>query len=130
MRPWLFAIRSVVCSSVLVVLLGACATYSASLARGQRAFEDGDLERALAIFRTLEPDVDHLSPAERAQYAYLRGTIDYRMGYRPDARHWLALAAALEQQTPGGLPAAWAERMRASLTDLSEEVFSAEGGAP
>jgi hypothetical protein len=116
------------CGLALVACLVACTTYSASLARGQHAFEDGDLERALAIFRTLEPDVERLSPAERTQYAYLRGTIDYRMGYRPDARHWLALAAALEEQTPGGLPAAWVDRMRASLADLDDEVFSSASG--
>jgi hypothetical protein len=108
----------------LGALSGACATYSSSLAHGQRAFEDGDLERALAILRTLEIDLDRLSLAERTQYAYLRGTIDYRMGYRADARHWLALAGALETQTPGGLPPAWADRMQASLTDLNEEVYT------
>ena len=36
---------------------------------------------------------------------------DYRLGYKSEARHWLSVAAALEQQTPGSLPADWDKRM-------------------
>jgi hypothetical protein len=133
MRRWFAQASVVVFAALTVTVSGAftgCATYSGSLARGQRAFEDGELERALAIFRFLEVDLDRLSPGERAQYAYLRGTVDYRMGYRSDARHWLALAAAFEAQSPGGLPSAWAERLQASLRDLDEEVFRSVSGEP
>jgi hypothetical protein len=128
MRGWLHWAQAAAFVSSFVAI-AACATYGSSLARGQRAFEDGDLERSLAIFRVLEGDLDHLSLSERAQYAYLRGTVDFRMGYRADARHWLALGDALEAQTPGSLPAEWTERLRSSLHDLDEEVFtSASGG--
>jgi hypothetical protein len=109
--------------------LAGCGSYSGSLGRGERAFDDGDLERALAILRVLEVDLDHLTPPERARYAYLRGTIDFRMGYRNEARHWLALGEAFEEQTPGSLPAAWLDRLRASLRDLNEEVFTSVAGA-
>lgn len=130
MRGWRQRLRAAafVVGCAVSAAGAGCATYGGSLARGQHAFEDGDLERALAIFRVLEVDLDHLSPPERAQYAYLRGTIDFRMGYRADARHWLSLGAALEQQTPGSLPADWAERLRSSLHDLDEEVFTSAFG--
>jgi hypothetical protein len=49
---------------------------------------------------------------------------DYRIGYKADARHWLGLASAMEQQTPGSLPEDWTKRMTESLKELNEEVFS------
>ena len=50
---------------------------------------------------------------------------DYRIGYKAEARHWLAIAAAIEKQTPNSLPADWTKRMTASLKELNEEVFTA-----
>ena len=41
-------------------LLAACATYHDDLARGERAFDASEDERALAIFRVLEPDKSRL----------------------------------------------------------------------
>jgi hypothetical protein len=76
----------------VLLALAACSGASGSLIRGQRAFERGDHDRALAIFRDLEPDLGRLSPVERTRYAYLRGMTDYRLGDKTDARHWLALA--------------------------------------
>ena len=93
----------------------ACNSYADALSRGQRAFEQSEHERALAIFRALEPDVHRLSIDDRAHYAYLRGMTDYRIGYKAEARHWLALAAAIEHQTPESLPADWSKRMTESL---------------
>jgi hypothetical protein len=114
---------------ILVCLLAslggsACATYRDQLSRGERAFEASDHERALAIFRSLEPDIGRLAGPEQAHYAYLRGMTDYRIGYKMEARHWLSLATALEQQTPGSVPAEWAKRMNEALKDLNEEVFT------
>ena len=108
-----------------LVLVGSCATYDEDLMRGERAFEQSEHERALAIFRNLEPDTNRLSPVGRAHYAYLRGMTDYRIGYRSDARHWLAIAASIDQQTPGSLPPDWEKRMGESLKELNEEVFTA-----
>lgn len=105
--------------------LPACATYHDDLGRGERAFEASEHERALAIFRALEPDTNRLSEADRAHYAYLRGMTDYRIGYKAEARHWLSVAAALEQQTPGSLPDEWTKRMTTALKELNEEVFTA-----
>jgi hypothetical protein len=103
----------------------ACATYHDDVARGQQAFEASEDERALAIFRMLEPDTNRLTFPDRTHYAYLRGMTDYRIGYKADARHWLSVATALEQQTPGTLPAEWSKRMGEAVKELNEEVFVA-----
>src|SRR5271156_5511229 len=110
-------------TGLLVTAFGAaCNTYADALSRGQRAFEQSEHERALAIFRSLEPDVYRLSIDDRAHYAYLRGMTDYRIGYKAEARHWLATAEAIEQKTPGSLPADWSKRMAESLKDLNDLV--------
>ncbi len=106
------------------VALPACATYEDDLATGQRAFEASEHERALAILRVLEPDFVRLSLPERARYAYLRGMTDYRIGYKADARHWLAVASAIEDKTPDSLPPEWAKRLGDSLKELNEDVYS------
>jgi hypothetical protein len=117
--------RALVLLGCLVSLaVAGCNTYEDDLSRGQRAFEGSEHERALAIFRALEPDFGRLVPADRAHYAYLRGMTDYRIGYKVDARHWLAFAAALEQENPGSLPPDWAKRMNDSLKELNEAVFA------
>lgn len=110
----------------MVLLLGAaaCNTYADELSRGQRAFEESEHERALAIFRALEPDVERLAPNDRAHYAYLRGMTDYRIGYKAESRHWLSLAAAIEKQYPGSLPSGWGKRMAEALKDLDDAVYS------
>ncbi|AKU93992.1 hypothetical protein AKJ09_00656 [Labilithrix luteola] len=108
------------------VTLPACATYRDQLARSQVAFEQNDHERALALLRNMEIDLTRLTPSERAHYAYLRGMTDYRMGYRVDARHWLALAKAYEEASPGVLPADWRARTSEALEEMNGIVQ--EGG--
>jgi hypothetical protein len=107
----------------VVALVAGCQTYQSDLARAQTAFEQNDEERALAIFRLLEPDLSHLSTPERAQFAYLRGMTDYRIGYKIDARHWLAIAKALDDGTPGLLPGDWKSRMTDALDELDEGIY-------
>ncbi len=116
-------------ASLLVALLAAvgCQTYQDDLARSQRAFEQNEHEHALALLRQLEPDTSHLSVRDQAQYAYLRGMTDYRIGYKIDGRHWLALATSLEEGTPGLLPQDWKARMGEALKELNEVVY---GGGP
>ena len=102
--------------------LASCVTYQEELNRGQRHFQGNEYEQALAIWRVLERDVDSLSPGDRARYAYFRGMTDYRMSLRDDARHWLALARAYDQATPGGIEDAWRERMKEALKDLEGDA--------
>jgi hypothetical protein len=106
----------------LLLVLG-CATYREDLNRGQRLYEENQYERALAIWRVLEADMDSLSLTDQARYAYLRGMTDYRLGFRPYARHWLGISRAIEKEHPGGLNQEWKERLDESLVDLDRDVF-------
>lgn len=107
-------------------VISACATYREHLNRGHRMYDENEYERALAIWRSLEPDIDSLSLNDQARYGYLRGMTDYRLGFRADSRHWLAFARAVEQEHPGGLTGDWKGRLDEALNDLNREVY---GGA-
>ena len=112
---------------LLLAFLGiACSTYREDLNRGQRLYEENQYDHALAIWRMLEDDMDSLSANDQARYAYLRGMTDYRLGYRPYARHWLGIARSIEKEHPGGLNQEWRDRLNKSLDDLNNDVF---GGA-
>jgi hypothetical protein len=101
----------------------SCVTYTEELNRGQRHFQANEYERALAIWRILESDIDSLSIGERTRYAYLRGMTDYRMSMRADARHWLSIARSYEKDTPGSIEESWRERMKEALADLDNDVY-------
>lgn len=103
----------------------ACATYLDDLNRAEAHYQANEHERALALFRVLEPDIDSLSRADQARYAYLRGMNDYRLGdaFRADARHWLAFAKAIEREQPGSLNADWKPRLEEALRDLNQDVY-------
>lgn len=119
--------RLALITALLVVATSACSTYRDHLNRGQRMFDENEYERALAIWRSIESDMDSLSVPDQARYAYLRGMTDYRLGFRPDARHWLAIGKAIDIEHPGGLSADWKARTEEALTDLNREVY---GGPP
>jgi lipoprotein NlpI len=107
---------------LLVLAVAACATYREQLARSQVALEQNQHERALALLRDIERDFVRLRPEERAQYAYLRGMTDYRIGHRADARHWLALARAYDEASTGTMPADWRARANDALAELNALV--------
>ena len=100
----------------------ACTTFEEDLNRSQKAFDQSEHERALAILRQLESDQGRLSITDRAHYCYLRGMTDYRIGYRVESRHWLSLASAIEGATPGSLPPDYKKRMEAALKEMNEAV--------
>ena len=116
--------------SLSALSLPACATYAEHLNRGQRLYDENEYERALAIWRVLEEDVDSLSFNDQARFAYLRGMTDYRLGFREDARHWLAVAKATEQEHPGGLSGDWKQRLETALADLNKDVFGGAEAVP
>ena len=104
---------------------GGCAAMPRqNLGRATRAFEQNSHERALAILRDLEQDFLLLPPDDRARYAYVRGMTDYRMGYRVDARYWLAFAKGASKEHPQALAPEWLARLDAALDDINEEVWS------
>ena len=112
----------------ILALVLACAGTSDAIARGQSYYEDNQYERALAIWRDLERRDVTFSPNERVRYAYLRGMTDYRLGYREDARHWLAIAKSNRQMAPGSLVASWNERLDAALADLDRGAAPGTSG--
>lgn len=111
--------------AVVVIALAsvACNTYRDQLVRSQHAFEKNEHERTLGLLRALEPDVTRLEPSEQAQYAYLRGMTDYRIGYRNDARHWLSIAKSYDDGAPGMLPTDWKARMTEALDEMNGVVY-------
>jgi hypothetical protein len=116
--------------ALAALMLGGCFGPREILARGQAYYENNEYERALAVWRELERHESVLSSAERARYAYLRGMTDYRLGFRDDARHWLAMAKVTEQRVPGSLEPVWMARLDGALGDLEREMLGirAEGG--
>lgn len=115
-----------------------CATYRQDLGRARTHYEANEYEKALALFRVLEPDMDSLSEAEKTQFAYLRGMTDYRLAalanagtgmsnprqdFRSNARHWLAVASAIEKQTQGGLSGDEKQRLADAMIDLNKDVY-------
>ena len=112
---------------ILALVLG-CAGTSDAIARGQRYYEDNQYERALAIWRDLERRDVRFEPDERVRYAYLRGMTDYRLGYREDARHWLAIAKSNRELAPSGLVPSWNDRLDAALADLDRGAAPSASG--
>ena len=105
-------------SAALASAALACASHPDALARGQRYYEDNQYERALALWRDLERQRARFSSSERARYAYFRGMTDYRLGFRHEARHWLAIARAIEAENPGRLGSIWLARLDSALAEL------------
>ncbi len=125
-----YAALILVCGAALC--FGGCATYSQDLNRAEQHYQANEHERALALFRVLEPDLDSLDHSQQIEYCYFRGMNDYRLGptYRADARHWLALARSLEQDRPGGMKVEWKDRLDDALKDLNQDVYGTRGGEP
>lgn len=103
--------------------LAGCSTYRDQLARSERAFEKNEADKTLAILRDLEPNFQRLTPNEQATYAYVRGMTDLSLGYKADARHWLAVANAYEQVTPGALPGDRKTKTTEALKELNDVVY-------
>lgn len=109
--------------ALLILGLAGCATQRDQLVRSQVAFEQDDYDRALALLRDLERDRSSLGLQEKAQYAYLRGMTDYRLGHVKDARHWLAIAMAYDDGSAGLLPADWRKRAAKALEEMNVVVY-------
>jgi hypothetical protein len=133
--------------TLLAMIAAACATYRHDLERARNHYQQNQYEAALALLRVLEHDIDSFSGGEQAQYAYVRGMTDYRLadlaprgggagvadprkGYRDNARHWLAIAVAIEKDTPGGITGDEKQRMFDALAELNREVYGGAESVP
>ena len=137
-RPAFLASIFVLAGSAALLSATGCATYRQDLDRARGHYDKNEYEPALALFRVLEHDVDSFSPAEYAQYSYSRGMTDYRLSalatagnaasdpkqaFRSHARHWLAVARAVEKESQGGLTADEKQRLEDALNDLNRDVY-------
>jgi hypothetical protein len=138
------ALLAAVLLAVAALVVG-CNTYRQDLDRAAAHYERNQYESALALFRVLEPDMDSLTVGDQARYAYLRGMTDYRLSsatakgtevsdprqsYRDNARHWLAVASAIDKKSPGGLTPEEKTRLDETLADLNRDVFGGAEGQP
>jgi MYXO-CTERM domain-containing protein len=126
--------RSLLALGVASLLAAGCSTYARELARGERAYDDNDYDRAEALLRALEPDLDALTPDERVRYCYARGMSLLRASdggpARGEARYWLSLASASLKAHPGALGDGPRARMAAALCDLDREAGCERPSAP
>jgi hypothetical protein len=105
------------------VTLGGCATYRDDLDRSVQHYNSRSYDKALALLEVLEPDIDSLSEAERAQYAYYRGMSHFLLEQRLHARHWLGRAAAREKGHEGSLNPDEKKKVDDTLTDLNKDRY-------
>lgn len=124
MRSALLSLAVVTFAATTAIIATGCNTYSNNLNRSKEAFEQNQYERSLAILRALEPDENHLTVGEQAEYAYLRGMTDYRIGYQSDARHWLSVAFEIEKANPKSLNVDWKARLDQVLEELNKHVYN------
>ncbi len=106
--------------------LGGCATYEQELGRAEEHFQHDEHEKTLATLRALELDWPSFGVKDRARYAYLRGMTDYRIGFKADARHWLAIARQIDAEHPGSLGKTERELVDEKLGELNAIVWSGD----
>ncbi len=110
-------------SAALVTCLWGCTTYRSDLERARAHYAANEYDKALALLDVLEIDIDSLSEAERAQYAYYRGMSHFRLDQKRDARHWLGNAAARELAAQGSLSPDEKKRVEETLTKLNPSYW-------
>ncbi len=127
-RPGLALGRTFLAATVLLGALAmpSCATYRDDLDRALTHYQANEYAKALVLLEVLEPDLDSLSPPERARYAYYRGMSHFRLTQRRDARHWLGRSAAREKADKGSLSSEENKRVADTLDDLNKDRW---GGA-
>jgi hypothetical protein len=112
----------------LVIVLGACATYRDDLERATAHYHANEYDKALALLDVLEPDLDSLTPTERARYAYYRGMSHFRIEQKLHARHWLAFSAASDKANPGALTGEEKKRVEETLAELNKGPWGESSG--
>lgn len=111
--PWRRA-----CALWLALSLGACGAAAAELRRAEQSYEQARYENALSWLADLEPNAPNLNHAERARYFYVRGMTEYRLGHRPEALHYLAVAREVTGEDGTGLREEQRDLMTRTLAEL------------
>lgn len=134
---------------VVLALSGAisgCATYKNELERGISHYQGHRYEQSVVLFRSLEHDLDSLTPEDRARYAFYRGMADYRLSgagdlegsdsettkiakhnnARHDARYWLSIAKGFADRVKGSLSEEELKILEPTLTKLNCDVQDRE----
>jgi len=102
----------------LVLGLGACGAASAELRRAEQSYEQARYENALSWLADLEPNAPTLDQQERARYFYVRGMTEYRLGHRPEALYYLAVAREVSGEDGDGLREEQRDLMTRTLSEL------------
>lgn len=117
---------AVITLAIAAVPLAGCATYEQELQRAEEHFTHDEHEKSLATLRALEEDWSSLSTRDRARYCYLRGMTDYRIGFKADARHWLAIALEIDRESPGALAPSEKQVVEEKLGELNHVVWAGD----
>jgi len=120
------SLAALVFAPFVLVASQGCATYQQELQRAEEHFTHDEHEKSLATLRALEPDWTGLDVRDRARYCYLRGMTDYRIGFKADARHWLAIAAQIDNDTPGSLVPSEKNLVSEKLAELNAIIWSGD----
>lgn len=115
-------IRAVLVMAGVAVATG-CATYRDDLDRAVGHYDGRRYDQALALLSVLEDDIDSLSEAERAEYAYYRGMSHFLLDQRLHARHWLGRAAARERKAEGALQPGAKSKVEETLDGLNRTRY-------
>lgn len=122
MTSWLGWLALACCC---IASLGGCTSTGTDLRSAQNLYRDARYEQAAAWLDALEPELQHMSSAERARFYYLRGMSAFRLGQRADALHYLALAQVLFTDAPDDIPPPWRPVLERTL-----EALGPGGSAP
>jgi hypothetical protein len=109
------------CVAVAVVGLLACASLRDDLLRAESAFDAARYDDALVWLEDLERDTAEMDIDQRSRFYYLRGMTAYRLGKRPDALHYLALAREVAGPRHQGLRTEWGRQMERVLEELTPQ---------
>lgn len=111
--------RVVVALAAGALALVACASLRDDLLRAEASFDAARYDDALVWLEDLERDAGEMDPDQRARFFYLRGMTAYRLGKRPDALHYLALAREVAGPRHQGLRTEWGRQMDRVLEELT-----------
>lgn len=110
---------------LLASLGGGCAALHDDMVRAEGSFELARYEDTVVWLSDLEADVPSMDQEMRARFYYLRGMAAFRLGNRPDALHYLALAREVAGPRNQGLRIEWASNLRRTIAEMVPD----EGGS-